>query len=65
MKRKKLTPKQRVLRKWPEAVCKAWIPGASPYRVWRDELESCRSNRGLGVGSSAKQAWADAARRLP
>lgn len=57
------TPKQRVLRKWPEAVCRSWYIN-SAFRVWRDELESCRSNRGLGVGSTARQAWADAARNL-
>ena len=60
--RRKLTPKQRVLKKWPKArsycaeqscdfvITKEWPHYAPRYRI--------------GIGEDAVQAWADAARRI-
>ena len=54
MKRRKLTPKKRVLRKWPRAIL-AWDSYGSYVEVPRLDL---------GKGKSPSAAWADAARRL-
>ena len=56
MKRKKLTPKQRVLRKHPSA------------EYWERRIIVPSSNwiyYQLGEGAFPREAWADAARRLP
>ena len=61
MKRKKMTPKQRVLRKWPKAISESYgmagfqIVSVGPYAVATQ----------LGQGRNRKTAWSDAARRLP
>jgi hypothetical protein len=48
------TPKERVLAKFPTAVCKEWEPSGS----WYIDTEG----GSLGWGSSPGRAWADAAR---
>lgn len=53
---KKMTPKQRVLEKWPRAF---YLYGCI-YRDRKNELDGTV----LGCGFNAREAWADAARRL-
>ena len=52
--RKKLTPKQQVLKKWPNAII-AWDSYGTYIEVPRVDL---------GSGKTVAAAWADAARRL-
>ena len=58
-KRKRLTPKQRVLKKCPDAYAERSAFTVDFWYVWRDVNDAV-----LGQGYSALEAWADAARRL-
>ena len=60
MSKRKLTPKQRVLVKWPKAYAWdysriGWCVFCAPGAMFIDSL---------GEGLTEKDAWADAARRL-
>ena len=57
---KRLTPKQRVLRKWPWA----YFKGNFIYRNAPGPFLDYTDYRTLGYGPSPKEAWADAAKRL-
>lgn len=62
MAKKKLTDRQRVLRRYPKAWCWRLRPGsmcAQPWFVDKDD-----DSAALGAGATAKEAWADAARTL-
>jgi len=52
----RLTPKQRVLRKYPVAVCGRWTASNS----WYVDLP----HRCLGWGRTPRLAWADAASKF-
>ncbi len=53
-----MTPKQKVLKKWPKAYCvDGWFSGPSRWHVWMN-------NKLSGRGSTAAKAWAEAARRV-
>jgi hypothetical protein len=61
MKRKRLTPKQRVLRKWPKA-----YSSYNPYMLrWNVGERAHKDHHWYGSADTARGAWADAARRLP
>ena len=57
---KKLTPKQRVLKRYPSAFC-CRVLLHNEYVVWDNQDSSCQR---LGRALSANSAWAAAARRL-
>lgn len=59
-KKRKLTPKERVLREYPGSFCKEWF--ASP--MYRFGVYSSHLSWAIGRGNTASAAWADAARRL-
>lgn len=61
--RKKLTPKQRVLKKYPKATAyqRDYWGGAYWWQIWDNETK--RDFLGMARASAAS-AWADAARRL-
>ena len=61
MKRKKLTPKQRVL---PRS-CSAYCDGDFKHGIWHIFRATHGYSDLLGTGESPRQAWADAAKRLP
>lgn len=60
-KRKRLTPKQRVLKRWPMAICLIYPEGKC--EVFR-RPPKCFRARPLSCRNSPRQAWADAAKRL-
>ena len=53
-----MTPKQQVLKRWPDAYCEKSALGTGWY-VWREANDAP-----LGRGYTAREAWADAARSL-
>lgn len=53
-----MTPKQRVLKKHPDAFAYAWSTSWCIYRPWAG------GNLDLGMGKTAAQAWANAAIRV-
>lgn len=57
-----LTPKQRVLKRWPEAVSWAWADCVEIYTKRYNTPPD--GNRTLGRGTTATQAWDEAARNL-
>jgi hypothetical protein len=58
---RRLTPKQRVLKKCPEAYAKATTP---TYWVVYGLSKPNRYEVEYGTGTTAAEAWADAARKL-
>lgn len=57
--RKRLTPKQRVLKRWPKAV--SWqTPLKKHWFISKPDW----AGKDIGYGRTANSAWADAARRL-
>lgn len=55
----KLTPKQRVLKRWPKAYAYKWA-GTSPWCIYSGE----QANQTLNSSdATARQAWANAAKR--
>lgn len=57
---KRLTPKQRVLKRWPDAVC-----GRLHDRWWVFKNETFMHHQQyIGYGIKPNQAWSDAASRL-
>lgn len=62
MTKKKLTPKQRVLKKHPTAFYK-WMGTVPHHRIWMTVNLGCYlADRFLGKGLSPAAAWKDAAR---
>jgi hypothetical protein len=64
---RKLTPKQRVLKKYPKAYAVHYvIPRGPQAGQWWWAIEVLAHDVPLGISQSnlAAQAWADAARRL-
>lgn len=68
--KRKLTPKQRVLRKYPTAYSYRYA-GPSPFCIYSGEVVVLRGRRGrtynrsLNVSDATVQAaWSDAARRI-
>ena len=55
---KAVTPKQRVLAKWPGAYCFVRPWGSRQARIWIDE------DTYIGTGPTPRQAWASAARSI-
>ena len=54
--------KQKVLRKYPKAVCIPWRSGDRAYLI--EKTNAAFSEGDIGAGSTPVKAWADAARRL-
>jgi len=64
--KRKMTPKQRVLKVWPEAAAYNRGPDDSDKSCWWQiwlPANTCAVNL-LGMAKSARGAWADAARLL-
>lgn len=67
---KRLTPKQRVLRKYPTAVCRQGYFAARRFHIFPESYQNgwtgnlMASGNWIGTALSATAAWADAARRL-
>lgn len=62
--KRKLTPKQRVLEKYPNAG-PCWGYGcAGPTDCVIHRVENGETARSIGRGKNEREAWADAARRL-
>lgn len=59
-----MTPKQRVLAKWPEAYS-TYVIGMQGFFYSIESRQTKRHlSRRLGKGNSVQSAWADAAKRL-
>lgn len=54
-----MTPKQRVLKKYPDAYAQRSTFGTGVWFIWRDAHDAW-----LGSDYGPKLAWADAAKRL-
>ena len=62
-KRKRLTPKQRVLRRYPKAVAKQWSVVGEGV-LWIIERDMSFENSPLGKATTSVAAWANAASKL-
>ena len=57
---RKLTPKQRVLKKYPQAICIPWWFGERAYLIKKTAF----SEGAIGAGRTPALAWANAAGKL-
>lgn len=65
-KRKKLTPKQRVLKKYPDARLERSTGGVvyQPWFLWRNRSDRQLTADLIGCGETQAEAWKDAAERI-